>query len=140
MKELVEVIAKALDVPLENLGENLFQHPMGRIVDGDICITSADQLFDDGSISYFSRIYNQTKVLLLEPDDLHRVWKETAQRVSDVIQKPSFSISIKFPLLSRTSSMLTTFKSVFLSDIYNIFMKLFLLIVKYEIHLLQLSF
>ena len=89
-----EVLAKALDVPLENLGENLFQHPMGRIVDGDICITSADQLFDDGSISYFSRIYNQTKVLLLEPDDLHRVWKETAQRVSDVIQKPSFSISI----------------------------------------------
>ena len=67
---------------------------MGRYVDGDIYITSADEVFEDGSISYFSRIYNYTKISLLEPDDLHRVWNETYNRVSKEIAKPTFSISI----------------------------------------------
>ena len=93
-KSAGKTIANALNVPLEKLSEHLFQHPMGRLVDGDIYITSADQVFDDGSISYYSRIYNHTKMILLEPDDLRRVWKETAQRVSNEISKPSFSISI----------------------------------------------
>ncbi len=88
------ILAKTLDVPMEKLEENLFQHPMGRLVDGDIYITSADQLFEDGSISYFSRIYNHTKMILLEPDDLRRVWRETAQRVINEIPKPSFSVSV----------------------------------------------
>ena len=93
-KPAVEILARTLRVPPEKLADNLFQHPMGRLVDGDIYITSADQIFEDGSISYFSRIYNHTKMILLEPDDLHRVWRETAQRVSDTIGKPSFSFSI----------------------------------------------
>ena len=67
---------------------------MWRLVDGDICITSSDQFFDDGSISYLSRIYNHTKMILLEPDDLRRVWRETAQRVINEIPKPSFSVSV----------------------------------------------
>ena len=88
------ILAATLGIPPEKLEENLFQHPMGRLVDGDIFITSADRLFEDGSISYFSRIYNHTKVILLEPDDMRRVWHETAQRVAGEIEKPSFSISI----------------------------------------------
>ena len=74
--------------------KQLFQHPMGRLVDGDIYITSADQIFEDGSISYFSRIYNHTKMVLLEPDDMYRVWRETSQRVTDFIPKPSFSFAV----------------------------------------------
>lgn len=89
-----EILARTLDVPVINLNENLFQHPMGRVVNGDIYITSAEKVNDDGSISYFSRIYNCTKVILLEPDDLHRVWNETANRVENEIKKPSFSVSV----------------------------------------------
>ena len=89
-----DILANTLGVPLEKLEDNLFQHPMGRLVDGDIYITSADQLFEDGSISYFSRIYNHTRMLLLEPDDIHRVWRETSRRVEGEIAKPSFSISV----------------------------------------------
>ena len=89
-----EILSKTLNVPVEKLGDELFQHPMGRLVDGDICITSSDQFFDDGSISYLSRIYNHTKMILLEPDDLRRVWRETAQRVINEIPKPSFSVSV----------------------------------------------
>lgn len=93
-KPAAQILSKTLGVTEDELGPQLFQHPMGRLVDGDIYITSADQLFEDGSISYFSRIYNHTKMLLLEPDDLERVWRETAQRVSSEIPKPSFSVSI----------------------------------------------
>ncbi len=89
-----EILAKTLEVPLDKLSEKLSQHPMGRLVDGEICITSTDKVFEDGSISYFSRIYNYTKILLLEPDDLKRVWSETANRVTKEIAKPSFSISV----------------------------------------------
>ena len=93
-KAAAETIAEKLGVSINELKDHLFQHPMGRLVDGDIYITSADQVFEDGSIGYYSRIYNQTKVILLEPDDLHRVWKETSYRVFNEISKPSFSISI----------------------------------------------
>lgn len=93
-KPAAQIIADTLNVPREQLSEHLFQHPMGRLVNGDVYITSADKVFDDGAISYYSRIYNLTKMLLLEPDDLKRVWKETRQRVSNEIKKPSFSVSI----------------------------------------------
>lgn len=93
-KPAAQIISEKLGIPKNQLKENLFQHPMGRLVDGDIYITSADQLFEDDSISYFSRIYNHTRMILLEPDDLHRVWKETENRVAAEIKKPSFSISI----------------------------------------------
>lgn len=89
-----EILAETLGVPQNELANHLFQHPMGRLLDGDIYITSADQIFEDGSISYFSRIYNHTKMLLLEPDDFRRVWRETFSRVEGEISKPSFSISI----------------------------------------------
>jgi len=93
-KPAAQVLSKALKVPENQLSEKLFQHPMGRLVDGDIYITSADRVFEDGSISYFSRIYNHTKMVLLEPDDLRRVWKETSQRVQNEMKNKSFSISI----------------------------------------------
>ena len=95
-----DLIAQTLKVPKDKLYENLFSHPMGRLVDGEIYITSADRVFEDGSISYFSRIYNQTKVMLLETDDIKRVWNETAQRVLNEIPKPSFSISVNCILRS----------------------------------------
>ena len=34
------------------------------------------------------------KMLLLEPDDVHRVWRETANRVKDQMKNTAFSISI----------------------------------------------
>ena len=75
-------------------------HPMGRITDGEIFITEADEIFEDGSISYFATIYNHTKMLLLETDNIKRVWNETVQRVKNEISNPSFTISIN--CLSRS--------------------------------------
>ncbi len=95
-----EIISRALNVPVEQLSQELSSHPMGRIVDGSINITEADKVFPDGSISYFSTIYNHTKLLLLETDNIRRVWNETVQRVKNDFEKPSFTISIN--CLSRS--------------------------------------
>ena len=95
-----EILARALNVPVSKLKDELFTHPMGRIVDGAIYITEADEVFADGSISYFATIYNHTKMLLLETDNFKRVWNETVQRVTNDIEKPSFSIAIN--CLSRS--------------------------------------
>ena len=76
-----EILSRTLKVPPETLSEVLLTHPMGRIAGGDIYITEANEIFPDGSISYYSRIYNHTKMLLLELDNVQRVWNETVQRV-----------------------------------------------------------
>ena len=94
------VLSRALNVSFEDLKQELALHPMGRIVDGSINITEADEVFPDGSISYFSTIYNHTKLLLLETDNIKRVWNETVQRVKNEIEKPSFTVSIN--CLSRS--------------------------------------
>lgn len=95
-----QVLSRVLNIPLEDLKQELATHPMGRIVDGEISITEADEVFEDGSISYFATIYNHTKLMLLETDNLKRVWNETVQRVKNDIKEPAFTISIN--CLSRS--------------------------------------
>ncbi len=95
-----EILARVLGVSVDNLKEALVTHPMGRIVDDGINITEVDEVFDDGSISYYATIYNHTKLLLLETDNIRRVWNETVQRVKNDIENPAFTISIN--CLSRS--------------------------------------
>ena len=95
-----DVLSRVLNVPVEKLKSELSSHPMGRIVDGQISITEAADVFPDGSISYYATIYNHTKLLLLETDNIKRVWNETVQRVKNDFEKPSFTISIN--CLSRS--------------------------------------
>jgi hypothetical protein len=95
-----EILSRSLNVPVDKLKETLELHPMGRIADGGINITETDEVYPDGSISYFATIYNHTKMLLLETDDIKRVWYETVQRVKNDFEKPSFTISIN--CLSRS--------------------------------------
>ena len=95
-----KILSRVLNVTEKGLKAALVSHPMGRIVDGSINITEADEVFEDGSISYFATIYNHTKMLLLETDNIRRVWSETVQQVRNEIAKPSFTISIN--CLSRS--------------------------------------
>ena len=94
------ILSRVLHVPVKDLRKALELHPMGRIADGEINITEADEVFEDGSISYFATIYNHTKMLLLEADDVKRVWHETVQRVNNDFEKKSFTIIVN--CLSRS--------------------------------------
>ena len=103
------VLSRILNVPMSELKNELASHPMGRIVDGSINITEADDVFPDGSISYFSTIYNHTKLLLLETDNIKRVWDETVQCVQNNIKKPSFTIAINCLSRSKLFESKSTF-------------------------------
>lgn len=95
-----DILAEVLKTDLTNLEKVLESHPMGRVVDNEIYITESNEIKNDGAISYYARIFNHTKMVLLEVDDFQKVWKETSERVKTVVSNPSFCISIN--CLSRS--------------------------------------
>ena len=114
-KAATGVVASAMQIPEDELSYNSFFHPVGREVDGDLSIISVNDLFDDGSMSFFSRIYNQTRVTLLDPiDPLEDVWTDTSERVHDLIEKPSFCFVINCFL--RTKYFAETGKMIDYND------------------------
>lgn len=94
-KSATGVVASAMQIPEDELGANSFFHPVGRLENDDLNIIAVRELFPDGSMSFFSRIYNQTRVVLLDPiDPVEDVWADTSKRVHELIEAPSFSFVI----------------------------------------------
>lgn len=95
-----EAISKALGISKSELKSplNMIKHPMGRLINNRLFITAVDKINDDDSISYFSRIYNCTKMALLDVDDFETVWQRTKRNVLKEIPKPSFSLAINCSL------------------------------------------
>lgn len=93
-KTAANVLAETLKVPVEKLPEVLEMHPVGRIENGEIIITAIKKVNEDGSLDYFSRLYNRSKVALLEVDDIEAVWKKTLEEVKRKIPNPSFSFVV----------------------------------------------
>ncbi len=94
-KSATGVVASAMQIPEDELSANSFFHPVGRLENDDLNIIAVKKQFQDGSMSFFSRIYNQTRVVLLDPiEPVEDVWKDTAQRVHDLVKEPSFSFIV----------------------------------------------
>lgn len=95
-----EVIAHALHTSVTDLQEQMFMHPIGRVEGGNIYITEVNKVEPDGRVTYYSRIYNRTKVVQLEVEDLDEVWERTAFEVRKEEIFGSFAIVIN--CLSRS--------------------------------------
>lgn len=93
-KPAADLMAELLHTTLDDLPAILNKHPVGRIVGKDIYISESSQIMPDGAITYYSRIYNQTKVAILEVDDMEQVWKRTAEEIKSVISEPSCAVVI----------------------------------------------
>ena len=113
-----DALALILGVDKEDLWETLLERPLGRKVGDEIYITDLKNIGEDGSLQYFARIYNQTKVAILEPDVLENVCRKTAMEIKSVIAHPSMTFTIN--CYSRTlylerhnlySSFLNTLKN-----------------------------
>ena len=89
-----DVMQEILGVPRDKIMNELSIHPIGRMADNSIYITENKQVNDDGSILYFTRVYNMTKMVLLELDDIERVWKETRAQTKRLMSNPSFSLIV----------------------------------------------
>ncbi len=88
------VLSRSLNVEPEQLCDRLLSSPLGCIFGDKVYTASIDKVYNDNSISFFSRIYNQTKMTVLKQMDLNTVWTQTAQYILSQIQNPSFVISI----------------------------------------------
>lgn len=93
-KPAAEALMEHLDSKDEHMEKVLLQHPMGRIVGNEMYIITPGLINKDGSMLYFARIYNRTKLMILEPDDVDFVWKKTRENVKSVIENPSLTFSV----------------------------------------------
>ena len=89
-----EVIAERLNVPVSRLEQLFPAHPLGRVVGNDLYISANKNLIDNRAISYYSRIYKNAKVFLLEPDNYREVLKSTISKIKSDFHHISCAIVI----------------------------------------------
>ncbi|GFP76192.1 FIST signal transduction protein [Clostridium fungisolvens] len=89
-----KVTANALNTTVQNLDKYLDSYPLGRIIGSDMYITANQMVTANNGMAYHARVYNNSKMVLLEPDDYRNVIKETIQTVKNEVPKPSLAIMI----------------------------------------------
>lgn len=93
-KPAAKVMAEALNTTVENLPKYLDSYPLGRIIGNDMYITANQAVCENNAMSYHARVYNNSNMVLLEPDDYKKVINETVDKVKNEIPNPSLSIMI----------------------------------------------
>jgi len=69
-------------------------HPLGKIVDEDIFMVDIDRIEGDGAIRCNARIYNRTRIAILDPDNIHKVWSNTKTEIINSKIKTDFSFVV----------------------------------------------
>jgi hypothetical protein len=93
-KPAAKVMAKALNTTVENLPKYLDSYPLGRIIGSDMYITANQMVTKNDGMSYHARVYNNSKMVLLEPDDYKNVINETIDKVKKDVPNPSLALMI----------------------------------------------
>ena len=93
-KPAAEVLCNILNVEKNELLQVLKKNPIGRIEGNNILISEAKEVMPDDSICYYTRLYNMTRVVLLEIDHFDSVWDETEKHMKKLLPNPSFSIAV----------------------------------------------
>lgn len=93
-KSAAKVMAQALNTTIDNLPKYLDSYPLGRIIGSDMYITANQMVTKDYGMSYHAKVYNNSKMVLLEPDDYKNVINETIDKVKKDVPNPSLAIMI----------------------------------------------
>lgn len=91
-KPCAEVFSNALNVPINKLDSLLGSHPLGRVVGENVYISANKNILNNKSISYYSRIYKNSQVILLEPDNYREVLNSTISTILNDFKHISCSI------------------------------------------------
>ncbi|MNC42383.1 FIST C domain protein [compost metagenome] len=89
-----KVVAEALNTTVDGLGKYLDSYPMGRIIGSEMYITANQMVTANQGMSYHARVYNNSQMVLLEPDDYKAVIRNTIGQVKKDIPRPALSIMI----------------------------------------------
>lgn len=88
----VKVMAKELGVSESKVTDYFDTNPVGRIVGDNMFITANCALGTGQSVTYHARIYENSKVVFLKPDDYRSIVQKTMEKIKAEVPKPSFSI------------------------------------------------
>ncbi|WP_069999022.1 FIST signal transduction protein [Cellulosilyticum sp. I15G10I2] len=89
-----KVVAEALNTTIEGLPRYLDSYPLGRIIGSDMYIIANQMVTQNNGMSYHARVYNNSQMVLLEPDDYKNVIHQTIEQVKREIPKPSLAIMV----------------------------------------------
>ncbi len=89
-----KVMAKALNTDISNLPLFLDSYPLGRLIGSDMYITANQGVTEQNGMAYHARVYNNSHMVLLEPDDYREVLRRTREQVMKEVPKPSLTIMV----------------------------------------------
>lgn len=87
-----QVFARELGVSENEIGKYLDTNPMGRIIGEEMYITANCAQTQDRGMTYHARVYNNSRLVVLGPDDYHEVIERTKEKIRREVPKPSFAI------------------------------------------------
>ncbi len=93
-KPAAKVIAEALETTVDKLPQYLDSYPMGRIIGNEMYIVANNSVVEGSAMQYHARIYNNSQIVLLEPDDYKKVIRDTLEQVKKECGKPSLTIMV----------------------------------------------
>ncbi len=93
-KPAAKVIAEAMGVTVQELPKYLDSYPMGRIIGNEMYIVANNAIREKNAIEYHARIYNNSQVALLEPDDYKSVIQSTLEQVVKDCKTPSLTLMV----------------------------------------------
>ncbi|HWR40912.1 MAG TPA: FIST N-terminal domain-containing protein [Patescibacteria group bacterium] len=89
-----QVTAQALGTTADNLGKYLNSYPLGRIIGNDMYITANNSVTAHNGMAYHARVYKNSEMVLLEPDNYKEVLRQTMDQVKSDVPKPSLSLMV----------------------------------------------
>lgn len=90
----LDAFGTAMGVNRETAKKMILTHPLGRFADDDIYITSVNETYDDGSLTFYARLFNHTRMAVLEMDDLELVHSKTVHEIEKDNINVDFFIAI----------------------------------------------
>lgn len=87
-----EVFAKELGVSESEISKYFDTNPMGRIIGGEMYITANCADTKDRGMTYHARVYNNSRLVVLEPDNYREVVERTKEKIRKEVPHPSFAI------------------------------------------------
>ncbi|SEU10216.1 FIST signal transduction protein [Paenibacillus sp. NFR01] len=88
------VVAEALNTTIDGLPKYLDGYPMGRIIGNEMYITANQAVTGGQGMSYHAKVYNNSQMVLLEPDDYKTVIHNTIETVKKDIPRPSLALMV----------------------------------------------
>jgi len=93
-KPAAEVMADALKVTVQELTKYLDSYPVGRIIGNEMYIIANEKVIKGKAMAYHARIYNNSQMVLLEPDDYKAVIRKTLEQVKSECGKPRLTLMV----------------------------------------------